>query len=232
MASSGTYGFTMSRDDIIGAALRLTGAFGDQDVIPPLTITNCAQALNVVAKSLVTKGLPLWCVVDLPVPMIAGQTSYNLSIASGQPNPLRILDLYIRDSQNNDVTLQNVSRYDYNTLGQKFSPGIPNQAFYDPQIGASLLTVYNTPVDSTRTLHVVYQRQIQDFNLAVDTPDFPQEAYRLLKWALADEISLEFQTPGDIRLEIGLKCKMFTDEFFDMQQEQTSVYFTPSERSR
>jgi len=232
MATSGTYGFTMTRDDIIGAALRLTGAFGDQDVIPASDITNCAQALNILAKELATEGLPLWCVQDIAVPTVAGQAAYNLSTASGTTLPLRILDVYIRDSTGNDTQLTITSRYDYDTLGQKATQSVPNQCYYDPQLGAGSLVVYDVPADATRILHVVIQRQIQDFNLATDNPDFPQEAFRLLKWCLADEIALEYQAPPDVRQEIGIRAGMYRKNFFAFEQEQASVFFTPSERMR
>ncbi len=232
MATSGTYSFTMSRDDIIGAALRLTGSFGEGDVIPPDDITNCAQALNILAKELALEGLPLWCVVDLAVPLVAGQASYNLSQISGVNLPLRILDAYIRDSTGNDTTLIIVSRYDWDTLGQKFQPGVPNQCWYDPQLGAGSLTLYDVPADATQTVHVVIQRQIQDFNLSTDNPDFPQEAFRLLKWCLADEIALEYQATPDVRKEINVKAVGYKDKFFSSDQEQASIYFTPSERAR
>jgi hypothetical protein len=221
----------MSRDDIIGAALRLTGAFGDQDVIPATDITNCAQALNILAKEMANDGLPLWCVVDFPVAMVAGQAVYNLSTLTGQPRPLRLLDLYLRSATGNDVTMKIVSRYDYDTLGSKSSTGVPNQAYYDPQLGAATITLYDVPIDATHTMHVVYQRQIQDFNLSSDNPDFPQEAFRLLKWCLADEIALEYQASAGVRNEIGMRANMYREKFFASEQEQTSIFFTPSERA-
>jgi hypothetical protein len=76
----------------------------------------------------------------------------------------------------------------------------------------------------------VIQRQFQDFNLSTDKADFPQEAFRLLKWCLADEIALEYQTPAPVRLEINQRATGYRDKFMDYQQEQASVYFTPSER--
>lgn len=232
MATSGTYSFTMNRDDFSMSALRLIGAFGEGDVIPASDLTNCAQAFNLLVKDLALEGLPLWCVVDLSVPMVAGQESYNLSTISGTTLPLRILDAYIRGPLGNDVSLQITSRYDYDTLGNKLSSGVPNQCYYDPQLNAGSLILYDVPTDNSHTVHVVIQRQIQDFNLATDNPDFPQEAFRMLKWCLADEISLEYQTPGDIRSEVAIKAKLYKDKFFASTQEQTSVYFTPSERAR
>lgn len=232
MARSNTYSFTMTRDDIIDAALRLTGRFGSGDTIPPEDISNCAQALNILAKELAIDGLPLWCVQDIGFPTVIGQAQYNLSTITGQTLPLRILDAYRRDSTGNDVTLQIVSRYDYDTLGHKAQQSTPNQCWYDPQIGAGTLTLYDVPANNTDTIHVVLQRQVMDFNLATDNPDFPQEAYRLLKWCLADEIALEYQTPIQDRKEINDKAKGYRDKFFDFEQEQASIYFTPSERMR
>jgi hypothetical protein len=230
MATSGTYAFTMTRDDIIQAALRMTTRFSADDIIPPLDISNCAQALNILCKELVTEGLPLWCVKEYSIPMIAGQATYNLSTATGMSLPVRILDCFLRYSTGNDVSLTLESRYDYNTLGQKTSSGNPNQAYYDPQLGAGTITLYNVPADSTQVLHVVLQRQIMDFNLSTDNPDFPQEAYRLLKWCLADEIALEYGTPPGVRAEIAGRSNTYRKSFFAFEQENVSVQFSPSGR--
>ena len=230
MATSGLYSSAMSRDDIIKAALRLTTRYSADDVIPAEEFVFCGQALNMLCKEMVTEFLPLWCVQEIAIPLIAGQGSYNLSTASGTNRPLRVLDCFIRNGQGSDRSIEMVSRYDQNLLGQKQSPGQPNQAYYDPQLGAAMIVLYNVPADALSTLHVVIQRQVQDFNLGTDNPDFPQEAFRLLKWTLADEISLEYSTPRDIRQEIGMKASGFRQKFADAAQEQVSVTFTPSGR--
>jgi hypothetical protein len=230
MATSGTYNFLMSRDDLIGAALRVTTRFGSGDVIPAEDLTYCGQALNIICKALATNVLPLWCVVRIPVPMVAGQAAYNLSALSGTTLPLRILDAYLRGPSGNDVSISLESRYDYDTLGSKASLGIPNQGFYDPQLGAGSLVLYNVPQDSLSTLYVIIQRQIQDINLATDNPDFPQEAFWMLKWLLADEVALDYSTPGDVRREIAVKAKAYRDAFMDGTQEAVSVTFAPNAR--
>ena len=181
MATSGTYSFGMSRDSLISASLRLLQAYDPNDVIPAQDIQDCAEALNIIVKEMAIDGLPLWCVGEMAVPMVAGQASYNLtSAATG--TPLRVLKCYIRDSAGNDTNISLVSHQDYLLLGQKTAQGTPNQAYYDPQLGAGSIVLYSVPSDPTMTLHVLYQRQIQDFNLATDNPDFPPEAFRLLKW--------------------------------------------------
>lgn len=228
MPTGGTYNFSMSRDDIIKAALRKTTRYASGESIPAQDITDCAVALNVMCKEMVTQGLPLWCVQEYTIPMVAGQAVYDLSAATGMQRPVRILDAFLRDSLGNDVSIALESRYDYNTLGQKASKGQPNQGVYDPQLGAGTITLYNVPQRATDTLHVVLQRQIQDFNLSTDNPDFPQEAYRLLVWCLADEIALEYSTPGDVRAEITGRALALRQSFFAFEQEQVSVTFTPN----
>ena len=232
MSTSGTYSFLMSRDDLIKASLRCTTRFGASDTVPTEDITYCAQALNILCKALAVDGMPLWCVQELVVPFVAGQAQYNLSTASGNTLPLRVIDCFWRSSTGNDVMLTAIGRSDYEALGQKASPGAPNSYWYDPQLTGGLLTVYNVPQDASASLHVIIQRQIQDVNLATDNVDFPQEAYQMLKWILAEEIMLEYSTPKDVRAEIRLQAARVKETFMgsSFMQEQSSVFFTPAFR--
>lgn len=231
---SGTYSFYMSAQDTVAAALRLTGAFDEYQTIPTVDLTNCLQALEILCKEMAQDGLPLWCVQDIAFPTVVGQAAYDLSTITNSTLPLRILDSYIVDQAGNSVTLIQTSRYDWDTLGQKFQPGIPNQIWYNPQLGAGTLTLYDVPIDAQHTIHVVTQLQMQDVGSLTNNLAFPQEAYRMLKWCLADEISLEYRTPADERQEINQKATGYRNKFFNAEfgQEQVSVYFTPSERAR
>jgi len=231
---SGTYTFGMTASDIVAAALRLTGAFDEYETIPTTDQNNVLQALEILVKEMAQDGLPLWCVKDVSFPTVVGQATYNLSTITGTTLPLRILDQYIVDQAGNSVTLIMTSRYDWDTLGQKFQPGIPNQVWYDPQLNSGTLTLYDVPIDNTHTIHVVVQLQMMDVGSLTNNVYFPQEAYRMLKWCLADEICLEYRTPADERKEINDKATGYRDKFFNAEfgQEQTSVFFTPSERQR
>lgn len=233
MSTSGTYTYNLQAQDIYSAALRLTGAFGDGDTIPSSDMANVAQAFNLLIKSMAIKAEPLWCLQDVAVPTVQGQAQYNLSTITSMPLPLRIKQVFLRDASGNDVTMAPLSRTDYNTLGMKSSQGVPTQYYYNPQLNAGVITVYNTPADSTHTMHILVQRQIQDVNLLTDNVDFPQEALRMLKFALADDISLEYLAPPDVRSELNQRASALKEEFFSScyVQEQVSVYFTPSERT-
>lgn len=226
MATSGTYTFALNRDQLIAAALRLTTRFASEDVIPADDIANCAQALNVVCKEMATDGIPLWCTVTVPVTCVVGQAAYNLSSSSATKLPLRIVDGWVNTGAS-DVMMTQVSRSDYEAIGNKTASGVPNQYWYDPQLSGGIVTVYNVP-DSAYKMKFAIQRQVQDVNLATENPDFPQEAYRLLKWALADEIALEYGTPQGVRMDIERRYAAYREKFFASIQERGSVIFTPS----
>lgn len=235
-----TYTFSMNAQAIAASAIRKTGAYEEDDQIPPEKLASALEALNVISKDLAIEGGPLWCIQDVSFMCQPGVASYNLSTIMGMPLPPRILDAYIRTLNpipgglpGNDVSLIITSRYDYDTLGQKFSPGVPNQVWYDPQLTGGLLTLYNVPNDNIHEIHVVAQRQIADVPTLTSNLDFPQEAARMLIWQLLDEISLEYALPSNERKEINAKAVQFKNRFFDAPwtQEQASVYFTPTQRT-
>jgi len=229
---SGTYNFSLTAQQLVTAALVKTGAFDEYQTIPAQDLANVLQSLEIMCKEMALNGMPLWAIQDIAFPTVAGQAVYNLSTITGSTLPLRVLDQYIVDSQGNSVTMQMTSRYDWDTLGQKGQQSIPNQVWYDPQLGAGNLTLYNVPIDNTHTIHVVLQLQMQDVGALTNNIAFPQEAYRMLLWNLTDEISLDYRMPADERLEVNQKATAFRDKFFDAEfgQEQASIFLTPSER--
>lgn len=240
MATSGLYSFSVSANDICLAAFRKMQVYGANDAGPTTAdTTDAMQALNIMVKEMANDGLPLWCVTVLQIPLIAGQRTYTIG-PQGSPatiRPLRITDAWIRDSTGNDTQITVESRYDYDTLGQKASTGVVNQIFYDPQIGntvappgSGIVTVYDVPADSSYTMFLVAQRSIQDFITSTDNPDFPQEAYRMLVWGLADELESEYEVTPVQAAKIERKATMYRKKFFDACQEQASVFFQPDMR--
>jgi hypothetical protein len=236
-----TYTFSMTAQQIAESVIRKTGAYDEDQAVPPDRLANALEALNVIAKDLAIEGPTLWCTEDVSFPGVVGQSQYNLSTIMGMPLPPQIMAAYIRTlnpdgtvpaNGGNDVTLMVISRYDWILLGSKFQPGVPNQLWYDPQLTGGILTLYNVPNDGFHEIHVIVQRQIADVPSLTSTMDFPQEAARMLIWQLLDELALEYRLPPDERAEVNKKAVGFKERFFDAQwtQENASVFFTPSEK--
>jgi hypothetical protein len=83
MAVTGTNSFTVTRNDIIDAALRTLGVIGIGETPQTEDYTNCSQALNIMIKGWAKKGWPLWTVQELVVPMVSGVRVYPIGPTAG-----------------------------------------------------------------------------------------------------------------------------------------------------
>lgn len=224
----------VNRDDVIKASLRLLEVIGIGETPEAEDVTNCAQALNIMVKAWQIDGYKLWAVKDISIPLVAATASYQIGdTATGTGavvtnRPMRIQDAYIRNASGNDTNLLQISRQEYDILGVKTTPGIPNQFFYDLQLTNGVLQVYPVPTDALSTIHLVVQKPLADFNLSTDNPDFPQEWYQALKWGLAAEIAMEYGTIERKITRIEQKAMLFKEQLNNWTQEEASVFFSPN----
>lgn len=225
--------YTVSAQDIVKSALRLTGRFGTGDSISSEDMINVLQALNIVTKSLITVGLPLWTMENVTIPLVAGKAKYSIGTSGADVianRPTKIQQAFLTNSTGNNTVLNVISRYDYNTLGLPTAQGVPNQIWYDYGIPNGTITLYDVPIDSLSTLTIVSQRQLSDFNTLYDAPDFPQEWYAPLKWILADEIALEYECKPNVLQMINAKATMYREHVSGWGKEDVPVRFVPANR--
>jgi hypothetical protein len=83
MAVTSTNTFSVTRNDIIDAALRILGVIGIGETPQVEDYTNCSQALNIMIKSWAKKGWPLWTVQDLVIPMVEGVRVFPIGPTAG-----------------------------------------------------------------------------------------------------------------------------------------------------
>lgn len=224
MARSGTYSFTVTRDDLINAALVKVGALDPEGGVATATqITNGAFSLNMLVKSWHTQGMHLWTRRMVSI-TLTGASTYSLGGASVRP--LRIVDGYVRTSTGNDTPIRVISKDEYNKFGVKNSTGTTVNVYYDPQLDTGV--IYGYPLSSTGTLWVECEYPLMDFTLSSDTPDFPQEWYNALLWNLAKEIAMDY---GVSAMRYGVIKNEATEQLsnvmsFDVESTQ-STFFSP-----
>lgn len=232
--------FSVTRDDIIRAALRKLDVIGEGQTPSTEDYTNCAFALNIMIKAWEKDGFYLWKVVDIPVTTVSANEAYQIGdTATGTGakvtnRPIRLMDsCYIRDADGVDTPLTLISRQEYNMLSNKTTSGVPNQIYYDPQLTNGVLYVYPSPEDATHTIYVTAQIPVYDFASSSEALDFPQEGYQAVVYGLADEVMDEYSTPNPTTVQrITAKAEYYRNQLADWSQEETSVYFSPSPRYR
>jgi hypothetical protein len=235
MATSGTYTYSIQRDTLIQATFRLMGVFNDDAPPPSSDINNAAQALNLMIKDWMSRGYPLWTVTDVTLPLVVGQTQY-LCGPGNVSTPFRPLRLtYARlhyTTSGLEVPLIQLSRQEYDMLGNKTNAGTPNSYYYDPQTTNGILSLY-LPVDSSNqpnTVIITCQRPIQDMTSFDNDFDFPIEWLNAIKYGLAAELSLEYDIPPQKSQMLIGRAEKHLNDMLDWSQEEASTFFTPDSR--
>jgi hypothetical protein len=142
--------------------------------------------------------------------------------------PVRAFTGYIRDNNENDTVLLPISKDEYDSLGDKTSAGIPNQFYYDNQLAAGYMYVYNVP-DSNSAGYTIYldaQRMFDDMTTGSNDFDFPQEWFQALKWGLCAEVAVEYGIDIQLVPYYEEKASKYISDSFDFSVEESSVYFT------
>lgn len=230
MATSGTYSFTVTRDDVINAALRAMGVISAGQTASSDDLINCTQALNLILKAWAKKGLLVWTIDQQALPLVAGKGTYT--VGSGAEfntpyHPPRLLSAFLRNNASeSDVVVLNIAKSDYDLLGNKTSQSIVNQVWYDPQLPLGVLYVYSVPQDANYTLYATFQRPLQDITSATDNFDLSQDFFLPLKWSLVEETCWEYGLSSQRIQLLQNKARSEVDDSFNFETESTSVYFS------
>jgi len=126
----------------------------------------------------------------LPSAATAGNYVWNYT-TKGQ-RPLEIVTAILRDITQNDTPLDMMTVQTYEQLPTKTASSYvsdPTAIYYEAQItNGQLYLDVGGAQDVTKTIHIVYLRPIQDFNAALDNPEYPAEWFNALCWGLSKQI--------------------------------------------
>ena len=225
MTNSGTYDFSVNRDQLISSALRLAGVIAQGETPTTSQISDAAVSLNMMVKAWMADGMPLWAIETLSIPFVAGQNTYTIST----PKLLKPIQSWNRNTSSQvDIPVRMISREEYNILGNKSTTGNPIQIFFNPNRDSTEIKVFPTPDSisaAQNTLYLVAQRPYQDFDTASDTPDFPQEWYEAVKYGLAVRLAGEYNIDIETRRVLVAEAAAIKQEALSFGTEENSLYF-------
>ena len=237
-----TYTYTVTRDQIVIAALRKLG------VVEPMTILsssnpmllNAVQVFNLMVKQMAADGLKIWTIDQMQIPLTANKSYYSVGSGLGvditYAKPLKLVQAWIRNSSVTpmiDTPLQILSQQEYNILGSKGSSGVLNSIYMDARVDSSIFYTYLTPDVYTATtyyIYVVFQRMMADVQDGAVPPDFPVEWMQTLIWGLADQLAIEYDVPANHRQEIAMRAAAYVEKMASFDIESTSTFFVPDVR--
>jgi len=235
MATSGDTTFSVDRDTLIKASLRLIGVGIIDEDPTPTEISNASEALNMMLKAWQADGLQLWQIRSYDLTPVAGIYQYNLGAANVGERPLRIIEAYRRETSTViDVPLTRLSREEYYKLSDKNTQGTPSNYYFDPQLTNSVLNVWPAPDSdfaSNSTIHLLYHKPIDDMDASTNDFEIPQEWYEAVKYGLAVRLAPEYGLGLQTRRFLKFEADEIKEKVLDWDTEDASIFFQP-ERMR
>jgi hypothetical protein len=241
MTTSGTTTYSVTRNDIISASLRLLGVLEEGAVPNAAAIENASMVLNLLIKDWMTDGIKLWTVNEIILPLVNTQNTYTIGPDVSNDlvtnKPLRIIQSHLRNlsvSPPIDMPMTIISEQEYNILGAKDSQGNVNTVMYKPYVTYGVLKVFLTPnaqVSEDYELHLNVQRPIQDITSSNQTFDFPSEWYQSLRWGLASELVGDYGLDLQRATLVMQRAEMYKQRLMAWDTENASTFFQPDGRS-
>lgn len=174
-------------------------------------------------------GAPSGTTVTLASPLTGAASAFAVVVAyqTDIQRPLRILSARrFNFASNLDIPMNPaLSRIDYRELPNKLSTGTPTQYFYDPQIPAGNIYIWPLEVTVVDAIKFTWMRQLQNFDTAANTPNFPQEWLDTLIFNLAFAMAPEFGVPREQYEMIKEQAALYFDTVQGFDREPESVYF-------
>lgn len=209
MATSGSYNWSVTRNDLIEQALRKIGALGDHTAVTSDTnkLNVGIAAINPVLRHLATKGMPLWAVENVTIPFTTFTTTSPVTWGLAQTivstfRPLKVIHAIRRDSTvaaapvDQDMQIDEYSVYQQ--MSSKAQTGTPLAVYHKPLAYTSTLNVWPLP-DATAIANMSMilwvHREFMDFDASTDEPDFPREWIEPFIYALAYHLAPNYGLP-------------------------------------
>ena len=163
MAVSDSTDFNLDAAEVIQDAFERCGI----QEVSGKDLRSAVRSMNLLMAEWANRGLNLWTVTLGTQSTTASDKDYALST-----NIVDVLEVSVRDSNDDDVMLSRISRADYEMLPSKDSEGKPSQ-FYFERTTTPTLYVYPTPDVSTYTIRYYYLKRLDDIDVPTDDPNVP-----------------------------------------------------------
>jgi hypothetical protein len=210
MTTSGTSSFNLDLNNLVEEAFERCGS----ELRTGYDLKTARRSLNLLTIEWANKGINLWTLEQITIPLVQGQIAYDLPV-----DTIDLLDHVVRTGtgQNQtDINISRISESTYLTIPNKNATGRPIQVWINRQSGATYpgptveypqINIWPTPEQSNYYTFVAYRlRRIQDAGEGgTRTADIPFRFLPALVAGLAYYLSLKI--PGAMERTQFLKAE-------------------------
>lgn len=215
MATSGSRDFNLDVAEIIEEAYERCGL----EMRTGYDTKTARRSLNLMFAEWMNRGLNLWTVAQGTTTTIAGTATYTLDADVAD-----LLEVVLR-RDGTDYELERISRGDYLYMPNKTDQGRPSQFYLDRQV-TPVLTLWQTPENSTDQVVYYYVRRIEDVDSLTNTAALPYRFLPCMVAGLAYYLSLKRSPDRTAALKM-----LYEEEFARASEEdedRVSLFATPA----
>ena len=233
MTTSGLSSFNLDLSELCEEAFERCG----REMRTGYDLRTARRSLNLLTIEWANRGINLWTIEQGSIPMVTGQSTYNLPV-----DTIDLLDTVIRTGtgQNQtDINISRISESTYSTIPNKNAQGRPIQVWINRQSGADYpvtgvnnpkIVVWPTPNAPGDQYTFVYWRlrRIQDSGTGVSTQDIPFRFLTCMVAGLAFYLASKLPEMMPDRI-LFLKSE-YEQQFqlaADEDREKASIRFVP-----
>ena len=217
MTTSGSRDFNLDVGEIIEEAYERCGL----EVRTGYDARTARRSLNLMFADWANRGLNLWTVTQASQTVTQGVSTYTLAA-----DVVDILEMVLR-RDGTDYEMDRISRGEYLDFPNKTDQGMPSQFYFNRQI-QPVITLWQTPQNSTDQLVYYYVRRIQDADTMVNTTDMPFRFYPCMVAGLAYYIAMK-RAPERMQLLKAVYEEEFT-RAADEDRDRVSLFLQPDSR--
>ncbi len=217
MTTSGSRDFNLDVGEIIEEAYERCGL----EVRTGYDARTARRSLNLMFADWANRGLNLWTVAQGTTDLVQGTSTYTLTA-----DVVGMLEMVLR-RDGTDYEVERISRGDYLTFPNKTDQGRPSQFYFNRQIDP-IITLWQTPENSTDQLIYYYVQRIEDADALVNTTDMPFRFYPCMVAGLSYYLSMK-RAPERIQI---LKA-VYEEEFqraAEEDEDRVPLKLQPSAR--
>ncbi len=217
MTTSGSRNFNLDVGEIIEEAYERCGL----EVRTGYDARTARRSLNLMFADWANRGLNLWTVAQGTTNLVQGTSTYTLTA-----DVVGMLEMVLR-RDGTDYEVERISRGDYLTFPNKTDQGRPSQFYFNRQIDP-IITLWQTPENSTDQLIYYYVQRIEDADALVNTTDMPFRFYPCMVAGLSYYLSMK-RAPERIQI---LKA-VYEEEFqraAEEDEDRVPLKLQPSAR--
>ena len=225
MATSGSYDWTMTCDNIIRRGLRLAGLLRTGETPVPSLKSDALATLNSILQELHMKGMGLWSLSEA-TDTLAEAATHTISDAT-------ILGVagvaFIRDGST-DTPVEIIDRHEWADITDKTSTGLPTRMWVETKVASLVLHFDLIPDKATYDLHYFQIKRLSDFDAYTNTGDFPDRWIETVAVGLGATLALENPEMDVDRIDrLTLQAKRKLREVKrDIREKPTRTIVEPS----